>query len=270
MTYLDALKLSVTLGQAPKVLWTIPVELTFYVYLPVILVLTVFLTRSRLGAGALASCFLAWCVAMVVARHFGVPGSPWMTLGFHHYANSFVGGVLLYALLHNNHIRFPRSASVIAIIAPCVFFAAYPFFYFPIFRHDFWVEEFKDLNVWAAYYDNIFPLAPLVIGAIIYGLLHPSETLLSKAMRIGFLRKFGELSFGIYLVHVPMLALINAKFGAGQWQFEVAIAATIATAWVLSKLIEKPAIGLGREIGKRILARFEAKSAAPSPARANA
>jgi peptidoglycan/LPS O-acetylase OafA/YrhL len=259
-----------TLGEAPKVLWTIPVELIFYVYLPAILAAAALLTRSRAGAAAVAASYLAWCVGISLARHLGVSSTLWITLGFHHYANSFVGGVVLYALLHNGHIKFPRIAKGIAYLAPCLFFAAYPFFYFPIVRHDLWIAEFTDVNVWAAYYENLFPFAPLVVGGVIYGLLHPSETLLSRAMRIGFLRKFGEWSFGIYLVHVPMLAFINAKFGYGQWQFELAIAATFAAAALLSRFAERPAIAFGREIGRRILSRIKTKSATLSPARASA
>jgi peptidoglycan/LPS O-acetylase OafA/YrhL len=97
VAYWDALRQALTLGKAPSVLWTIPVELTFYVYLPIVLALTASATRSRLGAALLGSAYLAWCVAIAVARHNGVPASLWMTLGFHHYANSFVGGPVLCA-----------------------------------------------------------------------------------------------------------------------------------------------------------------------------
>ncbi|MGA8443574.1 MAG: acyltransferase [Roseiarcus sp.] len=123
----EALRLSLTLGQAPGVLWTIPVELTFYLYLPIVLALALPATRTRLGGVALASVFPGWCIAIAIVRHEGVPAGPWMTLGFHHYANSFVGGVLLYALIANGRIRFPRSAAWVAAIAPLAFVLAMPF-----------------------------------------------------------------------------------------------------------------------------------------------
>ena len=175
-TYWEALRLSITLGQAPGVLWTIPVELTFYLYLPFVLALTLPATRSRLGAAALASAYLAWCVAIAVARHEGAAASPWMTLGFHHYANSFVGGVLLYALIANGRIRFPRSAAWVAGIAPLAFVLAMPFCRFALFRHDPWMAEMAAPGAWQSYYDAVFPFAPLVVGGIVYGLLHPSES----------------------------------------------------------------------------------------------
>src|SRR5208337_684884 len=68
-TLAQALALSVTLGKVPSVLWTIPVEVTFYVFLPVCLRHFLRLTRSSLGAGALTALFAAWCVCIAIARH---------------------------------------------------------------------------------------------------------------------------------------------------------------------------------------------------------
>jgi peptidoglycan/LPS O-acetylase OafA/YrhL len=242
-SYWEALQTSITLGRAPDILWTMPVELTFYAYLPAVLALTLFFARSARGAGALLILFLAWCVAIEVARQLSASDPLWMTLGIHRYANSFVAGVLLYGLLKSGRIAFPDWAKAIALIAPCAFVAAYPFF---------WVTEFKTVADWVAYYDRVFPVAPIVVGGVIYGLLHPAETWLSKAMRTRFLLKLGEWSFGIYLIHIPMLAFVNAKFGYGQWQFEGAVAATILVAALLSKYVEKPAIALGHAVGRAL------------------
>jgi peptidoglycan/LPS O-acetylase OafA/YrhL len=82
-------------------------------------------------------------------------------------------------------------------------------------------------------------------------------------MRIGLLRKTGELSFGVYLVHVPMIVLFGSRYGFGPLQFLAAIAATFAAAAVLSALIEKPAIAFGREFGYWLLARRPASPAIP-------
>lgn len=261
----QALRLSATLGGAPGVLWTIPVEFTFYLYLPAILALTLPATRSRLGASALALAYLGWCAAIALARHEGAPATAWMTLGFHHYANSFVGGVVLYALLDNGRIRFPPSAAWVAGIAPLAFVLAMPFSRFALFRHDPWMAEMAAPGAWQSYYDAVFPFAPLIVGGIVYGLLHPSESLLSRVMRVGLLRKTGELSFGVYLVHMPMIVLIGSRCGFGPLQFCAAIAGTFAGAAVLSALIEKPGIGVGRELGHWLLARGGASPAVPLP-----
>jgi len=215
----EALRLSLTLGQAPGVLWTIPVELTFYLYLPIVLALALPATRAHLGGAALGLAYLAWCVAIALARHEGAPATAWMTLGFHHYANSFVGGVLLYALIANGRVRFPPSAAWVAAIAPLAFVLAMPFCRFAFLRRDPWMAELAAPGAWQSYYDAIFPFAPLIVGGIVYGLLHPSESLLSRVMRVGLLRKTGELSFGVYLVHVPMIVLIGSRYGFGPLQF---------------------------------------------------
>ncbi len=251
-TLAQALALSVTLGKAPSVLWTIPVELTFYVFLPVCLRHFLRLTRSPLGAGALTALFAAWCVCIAVARRYGVPAEVWMTLGFHHYANTFVGGVLLYALLANGHIAIPRAGAAIADGAPALFLLAYPFVSRTLFAGDFRMTELDDRAAWQAYYDLIFPFAPFLVGGIVYGLLHPSRTLLSTVMRAKFLRRSGDISFGVYLIHIPMIEAFGSRYGYGDPQFLAAAASTLAVASVLSATVERPAIALGREIGRRL------------------
>jgi peptidoglycan/LPS O-acetylase OafA/YrhL len=262
VAYWDALRQALTLGQAPSVLWTIPVELTFYVYLPIVLALAAAATRSRLGAILLSSAYLAWCAAIAVARHEAVPASSWMTLGFHHYANSFVGGVLFYALLANGRIPFRRWGGCIAWIAPLVFLSAFPFLFFTLFRGDPSMAALARPGAWQSYYDAVFPFAPLVVGGVIYGLLHPADSLLSRIMRTAALRKTGELSFGVYLVHIPMIVFFGSRFGYGPWQFCGSIAATFAAAAVLSALIERPGIAFGRELGRLLVAGARVKSAA--------
>lgn len=260
-SYWQALRLSATLGQAPSVLWTIPVELTFYFYLPLVLALALPATRTRLGAAALAFAYLAWCVAIAVARHEGAPASPWMTLGFHHYANSFVGGVLLYALIANGRVRFSRAAAWVAGIAPLAFVLAMPFCQFALIHRDLSMAEMAAPGAWQSYYDAVFPFAPLIVGGIVYGLIHPSGSLLSRVMQVGLLHKTGELSFGVYLVHIPMIVLIGSRYGFGPLQFSAAIAATFAAAAVISALIEKPAIAFGRKLGHGLLAHAALKPA---------
>ena len=41
---------------------------------------------------------------------------------------------------------------------------------------------------WQSYYDAVFPFAPLVVGGIVYGLLHPVESILSRVMQLAPLR----------------------------------------------------------------------------------
>jgi peptidoglycan/LPS O-acetylase OafA/YrhL len=259
----QALRLSATPGQAPGVLWTIPVELTFYLYLPFILALTLAATRMRAGGAILALAYLGWCVAIAVARREGAPASPWMTLGFHHYANSFVGGVLLYALIANRGIRFSPAAAWVASVAPLAFLLATPFCQFALIRHDPSMAELAAPGAWQSYYDAVFPFAPLVVGGIVYGLLHPAQSLLSRVMRVGLVRKTGELSFGVYLVHMPMIVFFGSRFGYGPLQFCAAIAATFGAAALLSALIERPGIGFGRKLGHWLLARAPASPAIP-------
>ncbi|HZZ60082.1 MAG TPA: acyltransferase [Roseiarcus sp.] len=251
-SYIEVVQSCVTLGKAPSVLWTIPVELTFYLYLPALLSIALRATRSPLGATAAALGFLTWCFAIAASRRLGGPAAPWMTLGFHHYANSFVGGVLLYALMHNGRLAFPKAGAAVAYAAPALFVIAVPFVRHAIFGRDWHMSEFADTLVWQAYYDEIFPFAPLVVAGIVYGILHPGDTWLSRIMRARVLRRSGELSFGVYLVHMPMIDLFGQRLGYGQPALAAAVAATFALAAVLWRVVERPGIGFGRRIGRAL------------------
>ena len=46
-------------------------------------------------------------------------------------------------------------------------------------------------------------------------------------MQAAPLRKTGELSFGVYLAHIPMIILVLSRYGVGPLQFSAAIAATL-------------------------------------------
>jgi peptidoglycan/LPS O-acetylase OafA/YrhL len=76
-------------------------------------------------------------------------------------------------------------------------------------------------------------------------------------MRNGLLHRAGVLSFGVYLVHIPMVVLLESM--NGQLRFCAAIAATFAAAAVLSAFVEKPGIAFGRALGRWIVERANAK-----------
>jgi peptidoglycan/LPS O-acetylase OafA/YrhL len=116
------------------------------------------------------------------------------------------------------------------------------------------MAELSRPGAWQSYYDAVFPFAPLVVGGVIYALMHPSDSALSRILRARLLRKTGELSFGVYLVHIPMLMAFGSWVGYGQWQYCASIAATFAAAAVLSVLIEKPGMAFGRDLGQWLLA----------------
>jgi hypothetical protein len=92
-----------------------------------------------------------------------------MTLGLHHYANSFVGGVLFYALIANGRIRLSPAAAWVVSVAPLASLLAMPFFQFALIRHDPSRAKFAAPGAWQSYYDAVFPFAPLVVGGIVYG-----------------------------------------------------------------------------------------------------
>jgi peptidoglycan/LPS O-acetylase OafA/YrhL len=265
--YWRALLMSLSIGSAPSILWSIPVELAFYVYLPAILAAFLYLTRSRLGATLVSLAFVAWCAAIAISRYRGASPAAWMTLDIHHLANCFVGGVLFFALLYNGRFTFGRLGAIVSPLALVAFLGGYPFVSSARVG-DYRMSALQDESAWRAHFDLVVPVAPLVVAGLVYGLLHSDRNLLAKAMRYKPLLKVGDLSFGIYLVHIPMLAWINRTYGYGQWQLEVAFVGTFVAAYVLSRLIEKPAIAFGHEIGRElnVVAAPQKSPAAAKPA----
>ena len=248
--YTDAIVNALTLGVAPSILWTIPVELVFYGYLPVVLVACLWLASRRRGPQLLAAGFIIWCAAIAYAAHTSPAHPAWMTLGFHWYANSFVGGVGLYAILRNLTVQLPARTPLYLSLAPLVFLLAHPFFYASVVPGDFKLQTLTDPGAWSRFYNHIYPWAPIIVAAMFVELLSPAESALSRFLRLPVLKKIGDVSFGAYLTHMPVLLIIKAHFGAGQWQFFAALVATFAVAMLLHEIIEKPAISAGRAIGR--------------------
>lgn len=88
-------------------------------------------------------------------------------------------------------------------------------------------------------------MAPLLSVLMLLGAR--SRTVLSSAP----VQWLGRLSFGIYMVHVPMLLLFERVFGRAALAGDVALKgllclSAILAAWLLHRLVERPAMRLGR------------------------
>ena len=81
-----------------------------------------------------------------------------------------------------------------------------------------------------------------------------TETPLKRGLRLPALRKLGDIAFGVYLLHVPMVGLLHLWIYGSEPKIEtpaqfavtmVACALTIALARVSFTFFEKPIIGFG-------------------------
>jgi exopolysaccharide production protein ExoZ len=91
----------------------------------------------------------------------------------------------------------------------------------------------------------------LMIAAIIR---HPS---LASSMSHPLLVQLGQCSYGIYLLHFPLLLMLTCtmqRYGLSlQAMLPCLVAFTIALAWVLFRLVERPFMELGRKWSARVV-----------------
>lgn len=227
---LDTLALvrHLTLREGQSVLWSIPVEFTFYLLLPVLAVALALLPRrtpatlvALLGVGAMVAAGRLWPYALL-ERDLTRLGP---------YLPTFLGGMFAAAL----HVRLgaschPRAWSTVGLLALCGFVATLPSVWAVLadqpFRPDFnhaWMAGFGLL--WSAL------LLALLRGPAWFRA--PFET---RA-----LRGVGLISYSLYLWHMPVLdAFRLAGRPGGVVGGLVAAVAAIGAAWLSYRLFERP------------------------------
>ncbi|CEF48531.1 unnamed protein product [uncultured bacterium] len=213
-------------------LWSLPVEVELYLVYPALLLLW-----RRFGMTAAVAVTAAVSLTATIAA---VLGRPWPLLNFAAYWIIWVSGAVLAELFRNS--RLPRwtaskgwmLAAMLAIaIAVRVSAAA------PGVEHLLWGGSYF-LLVWCV-------------------LQHPGWTLSRlPSMAAALLRRLGELSYSLYLVHYPVLLLIGAcwisVFGRKPSNLLIPVAGAIATtpvAYLLWRFVERPSHALARTLAAR-------------------
>ena len=182
-------------------LWTLKIEVMFYLFLPILLWLL------RLGGGYdWIGCILIYVGAEVWRAWFNEVGQFEIARQFPGQLSFFLTGMMLQAA----NLSGPRLH--IAGLAGGVLFAA-------------------SLILPPAEFARAFGLGAFVVW------------LATGTVRLPDPARFGDLSYGIYIVHAPIIQVciatgvfaIGASVGAG-----VAVAASLVAAFALWHLIEKP------------------------------
>ena len=98
--------------------------------------------------------------------------------------------------------------------------------------------------------------------------LFSALTIVPRCPRL--LRLFGDSSYSIYLMHIPVgslvLNVLSLRYGLPiKWSFPAALAAVLTTSYLTYRLVEVPAQRLGRQIARRwkSLASLRTPTAAP-------
>jgi peptidoglycan/LPS O-acetylase OafA/YrhL len=200
------------------VLWTLPIEVQMYLTLPFCFVVarrSVSGVAWLLASGAVAA--IAW------GAHANVPGLWRLTMLM--YVPCFLSGVLAYALL--KHSMSPRISGGVWFLAVAALLAGF-FMARANYEHP--------MPQWA------FCLA---LGLLIpFGREIP-DSALSRAAHV-----VAKYSYGIYLLHIPLLWIALVPFGSAplavQWLVFAGLMVTVP--WFAFQLIERPGIWLGQRL----------------------
>lgn len=230
--------------------WTIAVQAQSYVWLPIVIVLVLRLSKAWQGRAALLSALV---VASYAAHYFLMTGD---------------GGAPVFTWLREQ-----------PTVATHSLLAHVPIFLLGLLTAVIYVNSDRarggvvlELSVWAAaiavlvilstpladrlempYGRYVFPIVPLLIMWIV--LAAPRTHLARAILEAPPLRSLGIISFGIYVYHYPAMELVDgimrrggvsvqdqpAMFGAGS------MVVTLAVAAVSYILIEAPLLRLGRQ-----------------------
>ncbi|TSD97309.1 acyltransferase [Skermania sp. ID1734] len=239
---------------AVAVLWTLPIEVCFYVVLPIIAVR--FLRKPLLGLAISAAISLAW--RYLAVSHIGPPGRIYdvtkvMALEqIPSFAFQFGMGMYcayLFVWLMKRRAPWMRYAAIPVGAAGLAT---------ALWLMNRWGAHMLEPN--AAYFRElvVLPIAAPFAAILLSVSLGPRwmQWPLTNALS----RWLGRISYGIYLWHMPIGFLIVRNFGAARELgrasyfvevFALVLVVTIALSSVTYLVIERPAIDWARTTAKR-------------------
>ena len=219
----DQLLQALLFHHAPYELWTIPVEVQFYVFFPLVW----FLTKRGAGAKTLilvtGAAMLPGVLTIAITRtNYDI---------FPTYAHAFMLGALTSIFLPSikKHLidRIPPWAGYLLLALVCL--------NLPVLRMEhglalakgqFWISTWLDPITWVL----IYSLFLACLGNI------PSVQILRNRL----FEFFGDISYGFYLLHYPVLMAVAEFLGTDWLAFVVATLASVALSAVSLRYFERP------------------------------
>ena len=206
-------------GDIIGALWSLPYEVQMYLILPVLYVLAAKRQVGRLGGIFILSCLCSFLYHMKLVGHIGNA----------EYVPCFLCGVLCFSL--RDRIR-ARVSPIFWLPFICLLISGYCIAGGSMGDRNFWV-------------DWVFCL---LLGLAVNFFHDSSQKHVNFATQ-----KIALYSYGIYLIHLPVLFLVFIVFGVKNW-----ILGTLLFVWLtvlLSAttyhLVESPFIELGRKLSSR-------------------
>ena len=213
-------------------LWTIPLEVEFYLLYPIAFCL--FSRLRSLGLGLFAGGLCVWTVFL------GKQGISWPSFTALFFWPVWLLGAWMAQLYQNNRLDSLPLRLIFPIGALSLVLALTS----RILNWDSWLQYF----IWTAFY-----LCLLVFVLIKHDLLArlPIQGVLA------LLTWLGKISFSLYLVHFPLFKLLGflplSLFGEKPANFLIPLAfvpLVIIVAWLFHKTVEIPSHALSRSLSK--------------------
>lgn len=221
--------------------WTLAEELRISLIYPLIASLVLrFRARTMLLVGLSLSVGMALLIGLT---HHRTPFMPF------HYVSLFIVGSLIAANLPLLLASWHLAGKVKQIVLACtaVLFATYA----PLLTERFprMIPEI------AADWLIVFGVSIFILAAL-------AQTRFSALLRHRLVLRLGTLSYGMYLLHLPVLfVFVNLLWGhvPALYVFTLTFVTTIALAQAFHLYLELPAIALGKRLSLSLQSRAESK-----------
>ncbi|MEX2498006.1 MAG: acyltransferase [Wenzhouxiangellaceae bacterium] len=218
--------------------WTLPVELMFYAVLPGIVLLS-----RRTGMAAMVTMAIAISMAwrIAVIGHYGedgYAGRAFITRALPGSLASFVLGLAL------NHLPRRLSQRQTLVMLGFIVLAWLLLTEWLVDNHASYWNGSWIFVVWE-------PAMSTVIAALVFVMLHADR--IAGALSARWLVWLGEISFGVYLWHFPVMKVIDHLLGpklesasGSIVALALCLGATIPLAAISYYLVERPVMGWGK------------------------
>lgn len=219
--------------------WTLPVELTYYLLLPVLSYLVVFRKPWRLLAVSFLIYFLHNALGLVLYDSGMVAERSFFSRQFPGYFFVFVAGIWAASIRPISTIT--RQNMVLG--GTLLLFGTLMLWY-PDHEHSelFWTSPF--------YYFMWKPLiAVSLLGMVV--LAGSSRNVLERLLSSHALVYLGRISYSFYLWHLPVIVWLSGAPFSNSARCVAALAVTVFIAHFSTKLIELPCMKLGKEWSSR-------------------
>lgn len=229
------------------VYWSVPVELKFYLILPIFIFLFIVCSKNKIAFRFLMIGILSLFISNAV---FAYTNSFWETLFIHRYIVAFIAGILtsyFYVQTEKMILSFStrRTFEIIAFVCVVLIITQIPsiLFYFQEGQN----VNYSSIN-WGEYYKYRHLLAVVCFSIFTWCYLN-GIGLINKFLSTKILSFIGELSFSMYLLHMPVLSYVVNHININpNFQTLLIFVLTIIISFFTYNLIEKSFMNLTKKL----------------------